>query len=223
MKGFRVKEYPVPKGTKFEEGGETFTIVGPLDDQQFVDYSNRWPKANRQLRDRPDNPFMFSSGIIKIWAVFDEHGYPVSKSGLTIQSNVIGDGGSYTVGGFDNHSKKYGTSYLKRGFFKKLQKYRIPYAKEQAEAKNVPLVFSLQNDEPWRKATYIKLGFEVIDKAEEKHSHLPEDIYEKLKKKNRTYCIWLPDSLKVDKSMKKIWGILNSDKKNNMWKEILKG
>ena len=207
MKGKRSKRYPVPSGTQFTEGGETFTIVGPISDEQFVDYANRWPGANRLLRNRKDSPFLFASADTRHWVIFDEFGYPVSKSGIAVMDDIIGDGGSFTVGGYESHAEKYGDiQFLQRGFFNKLQEFRMPYAKNLAETEKKIIAFSLSNDAPWRLQSYRKLGFEILPHTE-KHPLLPDKYYQRFKRDATTYGVWVPNSLE-DPAMKKAWEIL---------------
>jgi hypothetical protein len=209
MKGKRSKRYPVPSGTQFTEGEETFTIVGPISDEQFVDYANRWPGANRLLRNREDTPFLFASADTKHWVIFDEFGYPVAKSGIAVMGDVIGDGGSFTVGGYESHAEKYGDiQFLQRGFFNKLQEFRMPYAKNLAETEKKIIVFALSNDAPWRLQSYRKLGFEILPHTE-KHPLLPDRYYQRFQKDATKYGVWVPKSLD-DPAMKKAWGILKS-------------
>tara|TARA_R110002020_G_scaffold378678_2_gene589661 strand:- start:298 stop:1401 length:1104 start_codon:yes stop_codon:yes gene_type:complete len=207
MKGKRSKRYPVPSGTQFTEGGETFTIVGPISDEQFVDYANRWPGANRLLRNRKDSPFLFASADTRHWVIFDEFGYPVSKSGIAVMDDIIGDGGSFTVGGYESHAEKYGDiQFLQRGFFNKLQEFRMPYAKNLAETERKIIAFSLSNDAPWRLQSYRKLGFEILPHTK-KHPLLPDKYYQRFKRDATTYGVWVPNSLE-DPAMKKAWEIL---------------
>jgi hypothetical protein len=207
MKGKRSKRYPVPSGTQFTEGEETFTIVGPMSDKQFVDYANRWPGANRLLRNRKDSPFLFASDNTKHWVIFDEFGYPVSKSGIAVMDDIIGDGGSFTVGGYESHAEKYGDiQFLQRGFFNRLQEFRMPYAKNLAETEKKIIAFSLSNDAPWRLQSYRKLGFEILPHTK-KHPLLPDRYYERFQRDATTYGVWVPNSLE-DPAMKKAWEIL---------------
>ena len=207
MKGKRSKRYPVPSGTQFTEGGETFTIVGPISDEQFVDYANRWPGANRLRRNRKDSPFLFASADTRHWVIFDEFGYPVSKSGIVVMNDIIGDGGSFTVGGYESHAEKYGDiQFLQRGFFNKLQEFRMPYAKNLAETEKKIIAFSLSNDAPWRLQSYRKLGFEILPHTK-KHPLLPDRYYERFQRDATTYGVWVPNSLE-DPAMKKAWEIL---------------
>jgi len=207
MKGKRSKRYPVPSGTQFTEGEETFTIVGPISDEQFVGYANRWPEANRLLRNRKDSPFLFASPDTKHWVIFDEFGYPVSKSGIVVMDDIIGDGGSFTVGGYESHAEKYGDiQFLQRGFFNKLQEFRMPYAKNLAETEKKIIAFSLSNDAPWRLQSYRKLGFEILPHTK-KHPLLPDRYYQRFQRDATTYGVWVPKSLD-DPAMKKAWGIL---------------
>lgn len=210
MRGIRTEVYPVPAGDSFEEGGETFTVVGPLSEPQFIELGNRWPKANRRPRGRPDANFTFSSDENYIWTIVDEFGYFVAKAGVAVLDDVIGDAGAFTVGGMGKHPEMYGedANYQGRGFNTKLDEYRMPFTKNLAEERKIPIVFDLSNDSENRLAKYQRLGFETLSANDEKHPNIPERHYNTLKAKGRTYAIYVPESMKEDKAMKKAWEIL---------------
>jgi hypothetical protein len=210
MKGNRTKVYPVPAGDSFEQGGETFTVVGPISEPQFIELGNRWPKANRRPRGRPDANFTFSSDENYIWAIVDEFGYFVAKAGAAVLDDVIGDAGAFTVGGMSKHPEMYGedANYQGRGFNTKLDEYRMPFIRNLAEERKIPIVFDLSNDSENRLAKYQSLGFETLSANDEKHPYVPERHYNTLKAKGRTYAIYVPESMKEDKAMKKAWEIL---------------
>jgi hypothetical protein len=210
MKGIRTEVYPVPAGDSFEEGGETFTVVGPLSEPQFIELGNRWPKANRRPRGRADANFTFSSDENYIWAIVDEFGYYVAKAGAAVLDDVIGDAGAFTLGGLPKHPIMYGedVNYQGRGFNTKLDEYRIPFIKNLARERKIPIVFDLSNDADNRLAKYQRLGFEIASANDEKHPYIPERHYNVLKAKGRTYAIYVPESMKEDKAMKKAWEIL---------------
>lgn len=210
MKGIRTEVYPVPAGDSFEEGGETFTVVGPLSEPQFIELGNRWPKANRRPRGRPDANFTFSSDENYIWAIVDEFGYYVAKAGVAVLDDVIGDAGAFTIGGMGKHPEMYGedVNYQGRGFNTKLDEYRMPFIRNLAEERKIPIVFDLSNDTENRLAKYQRLGFETLSANDEKHPYIPKKHYNTLKAKSRTYAIYVPESMREDKAMKKAWDIL---------------
>ena len=211
MKGKRSKRYPVPSGTQFTEGGETFTLVGPIDEATFMSIGNRWPKANRRPRNRKGSPFTFKGEENYIWIIVDEFGYYVAKVGAVVLDDVIGDAGSFTIGGMPKHPKTYGVDYRGRGFNTMLDEKRMPFIKNIAESKKIPIVLDLSNDTENRLAKYQSDGFEIVMNAEEKHPNIPEKYHNILESKNRTYAIYVPDSLKADDpAMKKAWEILKS-------------
>ncbi|QDP65191.1 MAG: hypothetical protein GOVbin140_92 [Prokaryotic dsDNA virus sp.] len=209
MRGIREKVHPVPAGDTFENNGETFTVVGPLSEPEFIRLANRWPNANRLPRNRPESPFTFFGDENYIWVIVDEFGYVVSKVGIVVLDDVIGDAGAYTVGGYASHPEKYGddANYTNRGFNTKLDEYRMPFVKELATARQLPIVYDLSNDTKNRLTKYRNLGFEVKSSNDEKHPLLPEKHFEKLKSRNRTYAIYIPNTLEDD-AMRKAWSII---------------
>lgn len=211
MKGIREKVYPVPAGKSFQNNDETFTLVGPMDEPTFIKLGNRWPKANRRPRNRKDSPFTFSGSKNYIWVIVDEFGYYVAKVGAVVLDDVIGDAGSFTVGGMPNHSEMYGVDYRGRGFNTLLDKARMPFIKNLSESKKIPIVLDLSNDSEGRLSKYKSLGFETLNAKDEKHPYIPERHYNTLRSKGRTYAIYVPESMKEDKAMKKAWLILKAD------------
>ncbi len=209
MKGKREGTFPVPNGEKFENNGETFTLVGPIDEATFINIGNRWPKANRRPRNRKDSPFTFKGEEYYIWIIVDEFGYYVAKVAAVVLDDVIGDAGSFTIGGMPKHPKMYGVDYRGRGFNKMLDEKRMPFIKNISESKKIPIVLDLSNDNESRLSKYQSDGFEIVMNAEEKHPYIPEKYYNILKGKNRTYAIYVPESLKADENaMKKAWDII---------------
>tara|TARA_R100000278_G_C5439086_1_gene153045 strand:- start:237 stop:872 length:636 start_codon:yes stop_codon:yes gene_type:complete len=208
VKGERDEVYPVPAGETFQNNGETFTIVGPISEERFIEIGNRWKKANRRPRNRKDSPFTFSGTENYIWIIVDEFGYYVAKVGAVALDDVIGDAGSFTVGGMPKHPEMYGVDYRGRGFNKILDEKRMPFIKDLANQRKIPIVLDLSNDSENRLTKYTSEGFEIFLNAEEKHPDIPQRHYDVLKGKNRTYAIYIPESMKEDKAMQKAWDIL---------------
>ena len=209
MRGIREKVYPVPAGDTFENNGETFTVVGPISEPEFIKLLNRWPNINRQPRNRPDTPFTFFSNKNYHWVIVDEFGYIVSNAGVAVLEDIIGDAGEYTVGGYPSHPRVYGedANYTHRGFNTKLDEYRTPFIKNLAKEKKIPIVYALTNDSENRLTKYRSLGFEIKNPNDEKHPLLPQKYYEDLQSKNRTYAIYIPNTLEDD-AMRKAWSII---------------
>ena len=208
MKGNREKIYPVPAGKSFQNGDETFTLVGPMDEPTFINLGNRWPKANRRPRNRKDSPFTFSGSENYIWAIVDEFGYYVAKVGAVVLDDVIGDAGSFTIGGMPKHPEMYGVDYRGRGFNTLLDEARMPFIKNLSESKGIPIVLDLSNDKENRLSKYQSLGFETLSANDEKHPKIPQKFYDILRTKGRTYAIYIPNSIKEDNAMKKAWDVL---------------
>lgn len=208
MKGVREGTFPVPSGETFQQDGETFTLVGPIDEPTFIRIANRWPKADRKPRNRKDSPFTFRGDENYLWIIVDEFGYYVAKVGAVVLDDVIGDAGSFTVGGMPKHPTMYGVDYTGRGFNQMLDKKRMPFIKSLAEQKAIPIVFDISNDSENRLTKYQSEGFEIFLNAKEKHPNLPQEYYDILKGKNRTYAIYIPESMKDNKAMMKAWDII---------------
>ena len=58
MRGIREKVHPVPAGDTFENNGETFTVVGPLSEPEFIRLANRWGLSENKTNKKVSQDLM---------------------------------------------------------------------------------------------------------------------------------------------------------------------